>query len=126
MGCAGEVWKAWKVWELSRAESVWRVWDGRGSGKVECALVADGEGAEPLPFCGCASPILHRGCGCCVAPAHPPSNTPDRPACLPLSFAEDAVDVWARTFAALGIKYHDATMTLDLCDRDKKYSNGEL
>lgn len=37
---------------------------------------------------------------------------------------EDAVDVWARTFAALGINYHDATMTLDLCDRDKKYSNG--
>eukprot|EP00195_Chlamydomonas_chlamydogama_P009741 CAMPEP_0202900574 /NCGR_PEP_ID=MMETSP1392-20130828/11915_1 /ASSEMBLY_ACC=CAM_ASM_000868 /TAXON_ID=225041 /ORGANISM="Chlamydomonas chlamydogama, Strain SAG 11-48b" /LENGTH=623 /DNA_ID=CAMNT_0049586991 /DNA_START=175 /DNA_END=2046 /DNA_ORIENTATION=- len=37
---------------------------------------------------------------------------------------EDAVDVWARTFAALGIKYNDATMTLDLCDREKKYSNG--
>ena len=30
----------------------------------------------------------------------------------------------ARTFAALGIKYNDAVMTLDLCDRDKKYSNG--
>lgn len=37
---------------------------------------------------------------------------------------EDAVDVWARTFAGLGIKYNDAIMTLDLCDRDKKYSNG--
>ncbi|GAX73907.1 hypothetical protein CEUSTIGMA_g1357.t1 [Chlamydomonas eustigma] len=37
---------------------------------------------------------------------------------------EDAVDVWARTFAALGIKYNGATMTLDLCDREKKYSNG--
>eukprot|EP00955_Chlamydomonas_euryale_P078684 363193-Chlamydomonas_euryale.AAC.2 len=35
---------------------------------------------------------------------------------------EDAVDVWARTFAALGIDYKGATMTLDLCDRDLKYS----
>ncbi|KAF5828250.1 oligoendopeptidase [Dunaliella salina] len=37
---------------------------------------------------------------------------------------EDAVDVWARTFAALGINYHGSTMTLDLCDREGKYSNG--
>ncbi|GLC57208.1 hypothetical protein PLESTB_001198900 [Pleodorina starrii] len=37
---------------------------------------------------------------------------------------EQAVDVWARTFAALGIKYMDSTMTLDLCDRAGKYSNG--
>ncbi|GFR51274.1 hypothetical protein Agub_g13582 [Astrephomene gubernaculifera] len=37
---------------------------------------------------------------------------------------ELAVDVWARTFAALGIKYMDSTMTLDLCDRPGKYSNG--
>lgn len=37
---------------------------------------------------------------------------------------EDAVDVWARTFAALGISYRGATMTLDLCDREGKYSNG--
>ena len=40
-----------------------------------------------------------------------------------LPFA-DAVDVWARTFAALGIRYRGATMALDLCDRDGKYSNG--
>jgi len=31
---------------------------------------------------------------------------------------EEAVDVWARTFAALGIQYKD------LCDRPGKYSNG--
>lgn len=37
---------------------------------------------------------------------------------------EDAVDVWARTFAALGITYRASTMNLDLCDRPGKYSNG--
>jgi hypothetical protein len=37
---------------------------------------------------------------------------------------EDAVDVWARSFAAMGIQYEGATMTLDLCDRPGKYSNG--
>ena len=37
---------------------------------------------------------------------------------------EEAVDVWARTFAALGIQYKGATMRLDLCDRAGKYSNG--
>jgi hypothetical protein len=37
---------------------------------------------------------------------------------------EDAVDVWARTFAALGIRYRGSTMALDLCDRQGKYSNG--
>lgn len=31
---------------------------------------------------------------------------------------EEAVDVWARTFAALGIDYKSATMRLDLCDRE--------
>ncbi|MEW5318707.1 MAG: hypothetical protein WDW38_009905 [Sanguina aurantia] len=39
---------------------------------------------------------------------------------------ECAVDVWARTFAALGINYQGATMKLDLCDRSGKYSNGFL
>jgi hypothetical protein len=29
-------------------------------------------------------------------------------------FFQDAVDVWARTFAALGIDYKGSTMTLDL------------
>lgn len=42
-----------------------------------------------------------------------------------LAFA-DAVDVWARTFAALGINYRNATMALDLCDRSNKYSNGQV
>lgn len=37
---------------------------------------------------------------------------------------EDAVDVWARSFAALNISYRGATMRLDLCDRPGKYSNG--
>ena len=32
-----------------------------------------------------------------------------------------AVDVWARTFAALGITYRGATMRLDLLDREGKY-----
>eukprot|EP00998_Keelungia_sp_KM082_P007964 NODE_414_length_1972_cov_64.067751_g407_i0.p1 GENE.NODE_414_length_1972_cov_64.067751_g407_i0~~NODE_414_length_1972_cov_64.067751_g407_i0.p1 ORF type:complete len:644 (+),score=174.10 NODE_414_length_1972_cov_64.067751_g407_i0:29-1933(+) len=35
-----------------------------------------------------------------------------------------AVDAWARTFGALGIKYKNATMNLDLLDRQGKYSNG--
>jgi hypothetical protein len=37
---------------------------------------------------------------------------------------EDAVDVWGRTFAGLGITYQGSVMTLDLCDRQGKYSNG--
>eukprot|EP00877_Chromochloris_zofingiensis_P006150 jgi/Chrzof1/1789/Cz10g21060.t1 len=37
---------------------------------------------------------------------------------------EDAVDVWGRTFAALGINYQGSIMNLDLCDRQGKYSNG--
>jgi Zn-dependent oligopeptidase len=37
---------------------------------------------------------------------------------------ENAVDCWARSFAALGISYEGATMQLDLCDRAGKYSNG--
>lgn len=37
---------------------------------------------------------------------------------------ENAVDVWARSFAALGLTYSGGEMVLDLCDREKKYSNG--
>ncbi|KAF8067346.1 pam-b [Scenedesmus sp. PABB004] len=37
---------------------------------------------------------------------------------------EDAVDVWARTFAGLGIDYQGSEMILDLCDRPSKYPNG--
>ena len=37
---------------------------------------------------------------------------------------ENAVDVWVRTFAGLGIHYKGSVMTLDLCDRNGKYSNG--
>ncbi|CAK0829101.1 unnamed protein product [Prorocentrum cordatum] len=37
---------------------------------------------------------------------------------------EKAIDVWARSFAALGIKFRGSTMTLDLLDRAGKYSNG--
>ena len=37
---------------------------------------------------------------------------------------EDAVEAWARSFAALGIRYEGSTMRLDLCDRAGKYSNG--
>ncbi|KAI9353858.1 oligoendopeptidase [Obelidium mucronatum] len=37
---------------------------------------------------------------------------------------ETAVNAWARSFAALGITYEGATMRLDLCDRQGKYSNG--
>ena len=50
---------------------------------------------------------------------HPPTR-----AFEPCSPPVCAVLSRARTFAALGIKYNDAVMTLDLCDRDKKYSNG--
>lgn len=32
--------------------------------------------------------------------------------------------MWGRTFAALGINYKGSVMTLDLCDRQGKYSNG--
>jgi hypothetical protein len=32
--------------------------------------------------------------------------------------------VWGRTFAGLGITYQGSVMTLDLCDRQGKYSNG--
>jgi len=37
---------------------------------------------------------------------------------------ENAVDVWARSFAALGLTYSGGEMVLDLCDRPAKYSNG--
>lgn len=37
---------------------------------------------------------------------------------------ENAVDVWARSFAAMNISYRGSTMQLDLCDRQGKYSNG--
>lgn len=35
-----------------------------------------------------------------------------------------AVDMWARSYAALGITYRGAQMRLDLCDRAGKYGNG--
>jgi len=37
---------------------------------------------------------------------------------------ERAVEMWGRSFAAMGIGYRGATMTLDLLDRKGKYSNG--
>ncbi|KAJ3306553.1 hypothetical protein HDV03_004682 [Kappamyces sp. JEL0829] len=37
---------------------------------------------------------------------------------------ENAVDVWARSFAALSITYKNAVMQLDLCEREGKYPNG--
>lgn len=37
---------------------------------------------------------------------------------------EQAVEMWARSFAAMGINYRGTTMTLDLLDRKGKYSNG--
>ncbi|KAI9364898.1 oligoendopeptidase [Zopfochytrium polystomum] len=37
---------------------------------------------------------------------------------------ENAVSAWARSFAAMNITYAGATMNLDLCDRDGKYTNG--
>jgi len=37
---------------------------------------------------------------------------------------EKAVENWARSYAAMGINYKGATMTLDLLDRKHKYSNG--
>ena len=39
---------------------------------------------------------------------------------------EDAVSVWARSFAALGVSFGGgaSTLVLDLCDRKGKYSNG--
>lgn len=35
-----------------------------------------------------------------------------------------AVEVWTRSFSALGIRYHGAEMVLDLVDRRGKYENG--
>lgn len=37
---------------------------------------------------------------------------------------EEAVERWARTFGALGIRFRDARVTLDLLDRKGKYENG--
>eukprot|EP00928_Gymnodinium_smaydae_P043115 TRINITY_DN28960_c0_g1_i1.p1 TRINITY_DN28960_c0_g1~~TRINITY_DN28960_c0_g1_i1.p1 ORF type:complete len:655 (+),score=164.82 TRINITY_DN28960_c0_g1_i1:46-1965(+) len=37
---------------------------------------------------------------------------------------ENAVEMWGRSFAAMGIRYRGATMSLDLLDRKGKYSNG--
>lgn len=54
----------------------------------------------------------------------PPSTGDTTKATDPYFPFEDAVDVWGRTFAALGINYKGSVMTLDLCDRQGKYSNG--
>ena len=37
---------------------------------------------------------------------------------------EDAVERWVRSFGALGIRFRDAQLTLDLIDRKGKYENG--
>jgi Zn-dependent oligopeptidase len=37
---------------------------------------------------------------------------------------EDAVERWARTFYAMGVRYRNARVTLDLLDRRGKYENG--
>eukprot|EP01060_Flectonema_neradi_P029595 TRINITY_DN4126_c1_g2_i2.p1 TRINITY_DN4126_c1_g2~~TRINITY_DN4126_c1_g2_i2.p1 ORF type:complete len:373 (+),score=77.55 TRINITY_DN4126_c1_g2_i2:907-2025(+) len=37
---------------------------------------------------------------------------------------DKAVSAWARSFAAMNISYNKSVMNLDLCDREKKYSNG--
>jgi len=37
---------------------------------------------------------------------------------------EKALEMWGRCYAAMGISYQGATMTLDLLDRKGKYSNG--
>ncbi len=37
---------------------------------------------------------------------------------------EDALDRWVRSFSALGIRFRDARVTLDLIDRAGKYENG--
>ncbi|MFN8177127.1 MAG: M3 family metallopeptidase [bacterium] len=37
---------------------------------------------------------------------------------------EDAVERWVRSFAALGIRFRNARVTLDLIDRKGKYENG--
>ncbi len=55
-------------------------------------------------------------------PAFPPGDTAR--AMDPYFPFEDAVDVWGRTFAALGIHYKGSVMRLDLLDRVGKYSNG--
>ncbi|MCE9593220.1 MAG: peptidase M3 [Planctomycetes bacterium] len=36
----------------------------------------------------------------------------------------DAIGIWGRSFAALGIRYRGATLVLDLVDRRGKYENG--
>ncbi len=37
---------------------------------------------------------------------------------------EDALERWARSFAAMGVRYRNALVTLDLLDRKGKYENG--
>lgn len=37
---------------------------------------------------------------------------------------DSALERWGRSFAALGVKYRGATLTLDLVDRQGKYENG--
>jgi hypothetical protein len=58
---------------------------------------------------------------CCQQSSSPGDTTKATDPYFPF---EDAVDVWGRTFAALGINYKGSVMTLDLCDRQGKYSNG--
>ena len=44
--------------------------------------------------------------------------------CDPYFPFDTAVSAWARSFAALGVKYEQSVINLDLCDRAKKFSNG--
>ena len=55
----------------------------------------------------------HLGCGRSCAPPGP--SVPRR---------TRRVEQWGRSFAALGISYEGASMSLDLLDRKGKYSNG--
>jgi hypothetical protein len=72
------------------------------------------EGPSPARSCNALSTLVSR------LECHPMTRRAisARPLC------ENAPEVWGRSFAAMGIKYRDTKMQLDLCDRVGKYPNG--
>ncbi|KXZ48820.1 hypothetical protein GPECTOR_25g405 [Gonium pectorale] len=105
----------------------YKVTAAEGFGKARLFSILDDLEAQTAPLLAAARERLAREKGASALEPHNQSYAlagDTEKAQDPYFPFEQAVDVWARTFAALGIKYMDSTMTLDLCDRTGKYSNG--
>ncbi|KAJ1448448.1 hypothetical protein M885DRAFT_539172 [Pelagophyceae sp. CCMP2097] len=105
----------------------YKVTNAEGFGKKRLFEILDGLRAGSAALCAAARARLAADKG---AAALEPWNTSfvmagDVEKRLDAYFPfEKSVEVWGRSFCALGIRYRGAEMTLDLLDRKGKYSNG--